>query len=637
MKRSCLILAITLLSFTGICGQPFKPFPLFQDNMVIQRQKPVHVYGTAAAGILVTVDFNGKKGESVTGKDGHWDVILPALEAGGPYEMKISEGDESLTYKNIMIGDVWIASGQSNMEYRMKQGVPGYKNEVALADFPGIRYYEVPQRPASVPHTDLPESEWKICTPENVPEFSAVAFYFAQKINRETGIPIGIINVCWGGSSVEAWMSPAAYAGLPHQAGPDLIAAMGDLSLEEFHVINEENTKTVVDVTSNSFEGLKKGVETAGYNDSNWPVLKVPEWGKVDNQVFWFRKQFFLDRNQKDSLKLSLGVAGSIISVYINGKEVFRGNGVQVEVSLPAGTFHKGSNIIAFRLANPWWYPYILNGENGLALRDAPGNILSDLSGEWKYNMSIEPHVPKFFPLQTVPSALYNGMLYPLFSTPVAGFIWYQGETNGDQGVEYRKLFTSMICEWRIKFRQGYLPFYFVQLANLGDPSEMVEDHGWPFLREAQDMALYLPYTGMATAIDVGNRYDIHPKDKKTVGYRLALNALNTTYHLPVSFSGPHFSSAEFNEGSVILHFDNAKGLHTNDDSSPASFCIAGADRQFHPATARINGDIVELKCTVVSQPVAVRYAWAKNPVINLFNDADLPTLPFRTDDWPPK
>ncbi|HYW95595.1 MAG TPA: sialate O-acetylesterase [Bacteroidales bacterium] len=637
MKRFILTFGTLMLFVAGVVAQNVKPFQLFHDNMVVQRHKPVKVWGQADPESEITVSFNNVTASCNADENGKWMVGLPAIDAGGPYDMSITSGDEAIVYKNILVGDVWIASGQSNMGYRMKQGVLNNDQELADANYPEIRYFEVAQVPSLAPEDTIPEAEWKLCTPENVGEFSAVAYFFAQKVHTETGVPIGIINSSWGGSSIEAWMSPEALAKLPHSPGPDIESELNNgLSLAKFNAINNANTQKLIQIIYSSNRGVEKGVEKLKYDDSDWPVVDVPGWGKVDNQIYWLRKEFELDKRPKDSLQLSLGLAGGFIKIYLNGKKVFETNGKPVDLTLPAKMFRKGKNVVAFRLANAWWYPYMEAGEKGFALQNADGELLADLSGKWKYSTTVEEQLPKTYNLQTVPTALYNGMLYPLFNTPITGVIWYQGETNGDQGIAYRKLFTTMISEWRIQFRQGYFPFFFVQLANLGNPAQLPEERGWPYLREAQDMALELPYTGMATAIDVGNRYDIHPKDKKTVGYRLALDALYMTYHKRVVFSGPCMTNVTFDGNKATVHFEYAEGLKTNNGEAPTSFAMAGPDHKFYLADTKIDGNTVVLSCPEVPNPVAVRYAWAKNPVINLYNGAGLPALPFRTDDWPP-
>lgn len=631
----------TLLLFAisaCLMGQQLQPFELFRDNMIIQRNKPIEVYGTAMPNQPVTVAFKGVKATNVASANGQWSVTLPPFEAGGPFTLTITSGKETVAIKNVLLGDIWIASGQSNMEYQMSAGVLNHEEEIKKANYPNIRYFKIAKTPSKQPKASIPKADWLICTPETVGQFSAVGYYFAQEIQRKTGIPIGIIDATWGGSSIEAWMSSDLLKHLPHQPGPviDEAALMGR-SLEQLNEESNQSIQTILDVTANSFEGLKQGVHTLNYDDSNWNSLRLPEFGKVENQVFWMRKTIELSEVPTDSLEFSLGLAGSMFRLYINGIEVFETNGLPIKTKLAPALFKKGKNILAFRLANRWWYPHISGSDASLYLKNAKGSLNIPLSGNWKYNNTIEARLPKTYLMQNIPSALYNGMLSPLFRTAITGAIWYQGEGNGDNGLEYQTLLPAMINEWRIQFKQGYFPFLIVQLANWGDPTELPESKGWPYLREAQDKTLYLPLTGLATAIDVGDRYDIHPKDKKTVGYRLALNALNLQYNKSEVCSGPRFASVEFKEKKAIVHFDYANGLTTNDGQAPKSFALAGSDGVFYKATANIVNQSIELTCPEVSKPVAVRYAWARNPIVNLYNANGLPALPFRTDNWPEK
>ena len=289
--------------------------------------------------------------------------------------------------------------------------------------------------------------------------------------------------------------------------------------------------------------------------------------------------------------------------------------------------------MLAFRLDNPWWEPHLRGKEFDISTLDE--KILVDLSHNWRFSGKVEKQVPRIYTMQTIPSALYHGMIDPLFRTAVKGVIWYQGENNGDQGADYRRLFPAMISDWRIRFKQGYFPFLFIQLANLGTPTLDVENSGWPFLREAQDYALHLPYTGMATAIDVGDEIDIHPRDKKTVADRLAIQAMKVAYGIDTLASGPRYEQHLISEDTIFVDFKHAKGLYTRDDQPPQGFSLAGEDRVFYPASARIMKDgRVAVWSPDVSKPVSLRYAWARNPIINLYNAAGLPALPFRTDDW---
>ncbi len=320
---------------------------------------------------------------------------------------------------------------------------------------------------------------------------------------------------------------------------------------------------------------------------------------------------------------------------YLNGTPVLHQRIDPAEVTLAPERFKKGKNELVFRLANPWWNPYVLAGEKA-ALRREDGSVLVPLDSGWRFSNALEEKVPTFYDLQHVPSGLYHGMVSPLLNLGIAGVIWYQGESNGNQGVAYRQLFPTMINEWRIQFRQGYFPFLFVQLANFGEPTQAVEAQGWPWLREAQAQALSLPYTGMATAIDVGDAYDIHPKDKRTVGERLALKALAIAYGKDTVHVGPTYQSHQIVGNRVTVELDHAAGLRTLDGSAPKGFAVAGNNRVFYPAKAGLNGNMITLISDSVATPVAVRYGWAKNPTVNLYNQANLPAIPFRTDDWPP-
>ena len=287
------------------------------------------------------------------------------------------------------------------------------------------------------------------------------------------------------------------------------------------------------------------------------------------------------------------------------------------------------------RLANPWWFPYIDAAPGDLRIFEVEGQQSVSLAGPWTYSKTMEPALPAYLSTQEVSSALYNGMIAPLVNFGIAGVIWYQGENNGDRGAQYRRLFPALIQDWRIRFRQGYTPFLFVQLANCGTPTELAEPTGWPFLREAQDQALQMPLTGMAVAIDVGEARDIHPKNKAAVGERLARHALKLAYGQPaIATDGPRFRSVEFAAGQATVLFDHATGLRTRDGAAPKSFAVAGQDRVFHRAEAKIVDERLVVASAEVGDPVAVRYAWARNPLVNLENSEGLPAAPFRTDAW---
>ena len=619
-----------------LSAQSLIPAPFFTNHAVLQRNQPITVFGRAAPGAIVSATLDGQTAAAYTEQSGSWSVTLPARRAGGPYELTITDGTDSVRCADVLLGDVWIASGQSNMQYKMREGVLNTEAEVQRANYPNLRYLEVTKRPASSPTPLTDTLRWLVSTPDNVGEFSAVAYFFAQSVQRETDVPIGIIDATWGGSTIEAWMSPEALAHLPHRPGPEVPEVRsGEYTLEAYNAINEARAARAVQLTDSSFVGLTKGATKPTFDDADWAVTNLTGWNAPDRQIYWFRRTIQLADVPRDSLQLNLGLPGSQMYGYLNSKLVLHRRIDPAEVTLAPKLFQQGNNQLVFRLANPWWNPYLLAGEKA-ALRRMDGSVLMPLDSGWRFSNALEERVPPFYDLQHVPSGLYHGMVSPLLELGIAGVIWYQGESNGNDGIDYRQLFPTLISEWRIQFRQGYFPFLFVQLANFGEPTHAVEAQGWPWLREAQAQALYLPSTGMTTAIDVGDPYDIHPKDKRTVGERLALSALAIAYGKDTIHIGPTYRSHQIAGNRLTVRFEHADGLRTADDEDPKGFSLAGSDRVFYPATASISGPTVTVTSDSVAAPVAVRYGWAKNPVVNLYNRAKLPAVPFRTDDWPP-
>ena len=619
-----------------LSAQSLIPAPFFTNHAVLQRNQPITVFGRAAPGAIVSASLDGQTAAAYTDESGSWSVTLPARRAGGPYELTITDGTDSVRCADVLLGDVWIASGQSNMQYKMREGVLNTEAEVQRANYPNLRYLEVTKRPASSPTPLTDTLRWLVSTPDNVGEFSAVAYFFAQSVQRETDVPIGIIDATWGGSTIEAWMSSEALARLPHLPGPEVPEVRSrEYTLEAYNAINEARAARAVQLTDSSFVGLTKGATKPSFDDADWAVTNLTGWNAPDRQIYWFRRTIQLADAPRDSLQLNLGLPGSQMHAYLNGRLVLHRRIDPAEVTLAPKLFQQGNNQLVFRLANPWWNPYLLAGEKA-ALRRADGTVLARLDSGWRFSNALEERVPPFYDLQHVPSGLYHGMVSPLLELGIAGVIWYQGESNGNDGVDYRQLFPTLISEWRIQFRQGYFPFLFVQLANFGESTSAIEPQGWPWLREAQAQALYLPSTGMATAIDVGDPYDIHPKDKRTVGERLALSALAIAYGKDTVHIGPTYRSHQIAGNRLTVRFEHADGLRTADDEDPKGFSLAGSDRVFYPATASISGPTVTVTSDSVATPVAVRYGWAKNPVVNLYNRAKLPAVPFRTDNWPP-
>jgi sialate O-acetylesterase len=632
MKRLLLLAAV----FDTASAQPLSLHRLFSDHMVLQRDLPMPVYGEGTPGSQVAIRFGSATTDATVSPDGRWKATLPAVPAGGPHELEVTMAGERLHLKNILTGDVWLASGQSNMAWKVGEGILRQDEEIANAKHEKIRFFNVPERLAANPKTALASGQWETCTPSSIGNFSAVAYFFAREVSRETGVPIGIITSARGGTPVEAWMSPSAFAQFPNHKKAwieSLDAKFG--GWENGVEPNNQAIGQLVDQVSTSMEALKVGVLNPEFDDSNWKSTNLFETPPKPNKIRWFRKSFSLTADEAAmATTLSLARPNDLHTVYLNGKKVAEDRNKQCVLDLPPSTFQAGANELTLRLGSCWSPPTVGGNPNDVFLRTHDGSLNLTLHDGWKCSDSMEPPLPEFLSLTDIPSCLFNGMIHPLLQSPVKGVIWYQGEQNLGNANTYAKMFPAMILDWRTHFKQPTMPFYFVQLANLGTPSDLPANDSWPLMREAQAKALDLSNTGMATAFDIGEALDIHPKNKQDVGSRLALQALAKTYHKSIECHGPAYQKHEVRNTSLVICFNHANGLTTTDGTPPKGFAIAGTDRVFHRASASINGSTVVLTSDKVPSPVAARYAFADNPIATLLNAANLPAYPFRSDDW---
>ncbi|MFA9389652.1 MAG: sialate O-acetylesterase [Prolixibacteraceae bacterium] len=629
-------LGIFCLGVSLVYGQDLKLGKLFNNHMVMQRNTECKIWGTATPSSTITIRINNNTLTTTCEKDSNWMASLPSFPAGGPHTINISSNKQIINLNDVLFGDVYIASGQSNMDFKMKEGVLNGDMEIQNANFPNIRHFEIPNSVSLKPKKELTGGNWLVCTPENVKEFSAIAYFFAREINQKTNIPIGIINSSWGGSRIEAWMPKEALERLPHQNGPVIQDIQsGKYTMSEYLKINESKVDTIIDITENSYNGVK--ISTAkSIDETDWQTVIIPEWGKVEkNEVWWLRKTIEVPKELTNkSVTLSLGIPGTYATIYINGKKACLSTGKKLHTTIEKGFLKTGTNLITIRLANTWWYPFIMGTPDDLFIADE--NTKVSLAGEWLYNDKLEPSLPKIYDLQHIASILYNAMICPLQNYAIKGVIWYQGENNGNEGSEYRELFPALINQWRIDWKQGSFPFLFVQLANYNAQDSLPQPGGWAELREAQFQSLKLPQTGMASAIDIGEFDNIHPKNKQDVGKRLALNALNMVYgYKDMVFKGPEYKSHSISGNTIVIEFNEvAEGLSSPFGKELPGFAIAGADSIFYVAKAKLENNKVIVKSKNVDKPVAVRYGWSANPISSLFNSADLPAVPFRTDNW---
>jgi sialate O-acetylesterase len=618
---------------------------LISDGMVLQRDAEVKIWGWAAAGEKITIHFIDSTYRTTADFKGEWEIMLSGLKAGGPYNMQIRAGNE-ITIKNIMIGDVWVCSGQSNMELPMRRVSPLYENEIENSENEYIRYFSVPQGyNFNQPQKDLPSGNWKTINPESILELSAVAYFFAEELYDQYNVPVGLIIAGLGGSPAEAWMSEESLKKFPEHYKEAQRFKDSTLirQIEDRDKIRIQSWYKLLRQKDEGFKDPQNVWYDPALNTSVWSTMEVPGYwsdtilGQV-NGVVWFRKKINVPATVAGKQgKLILGRIVDADSVFING--VFVGStGYQYpprRYNIPANLLKEGENTIVVRIIN--------NEGKGGFVPDKPyemiaGNMTLDLKGDWQYRLGaeMEPLAPQTF-IRWKPFGLYNAMINPLIHYRIKGVIWYQGESNEDRPLEYRELFPALIRDWRNKWGQGDFPFLFVQLANYMEPKTVPSESNWALLRESQLKALSLPNTGMAVTIDIGEWNDIHPLNKKDVGIRLALAAQKTAYgEEKMVYSGPLYKTMRIDDNKIILSFTNTgSGLVAMGGGELQHFSIAGPDRKFVWATAKIENDHVIVWNEKISKPVAVRYAWADNPEgANLYNREGLPASPFRTDDW---
>lgn len=631
---------------------------LFDDGMVLQQGKPVAIWGKATPGTKIRVTMAGLRAEAMANEAGAWRAYLESLNAGGPYELTVRAGATRKVIRDVLVGEVWLCSGQSNMAMSMQPGpqaVLNVEQELAAANHPSIRLFNVPRATKFAPQDDCPGGKWEACTPETVRPFSAVGYFFGRELHRELNVPIGLVNSSRGASPAEAWTSSNGLMTMSEwQPVMNLLPKLIADSAKQKASFDQNYNKWYMDLDSfdlgyadgkaiwadpNFDTNTWKTIKTPGiWEEKGFPTLDGFAWYRHDIEVpaAWAGK----------ALRLNLTAINDADRTWFNGEVVGQaeGSGTPRAYAVPAHLVRAGHNVIAVRVYDMGNVGGFIGAPQDMHL-DLVDGALTDsipLAGEWKFQAGMdigkapEKPVPPVYVEgnQRIPTVLYNAMIAPLVPYALRGVIWYQGESNVGRARQYQTLFPAMINDWRTAFRQGDLPFYFVQLApfrartddaNVASP--IAE------LRDAQTRAARGPNTGMALTIDIGDAENVHPRNKQDVGKRLALLALKQTYGKDVVASGPIFAGFEVTGDRVRIRFDHCDGgLRTADGTAPRGFAIAGADNIFRWADAQIEKDIVVLTCKDVAEPYRVRYAWAENPNCNLYNGAGLPCAPFSID-----
>lgn len=611
---------------------------LVGDNMVIQRDTRVKLWGWADAHEKVKIKFRGKSLSATADADGAWQVMMPATKAGGPHTMTITGRDTTITIRDILVGDVWLCAGQSNMVHYLELHQDRYAAEVVAADFPQIRQFTVPTRPVlEGPADDLPSGEWITATRDNILRFSVVAYFFAKQLHEEYGIPIGIINASVGGTPIESWTSEEGL-----QAFPDMIRTVtSNKDTARVNGINRNaaQQRRALDANRPPDQGLEGPLpwHDPAFKPEGWQTISIPGYwedqGVQDlDGIVWYRREIDVPASMTDkTVRLSLGRIVDADQVYVNGVQV--GNKTyqypQRRYDIAPGILKPGRNIIVVRVTN-------YGGKGGFVPAKpyylAVAGDTIDLTGYWHYKVgSAFPRQRYVYSInvQNQPTACYNGMLAPVVPFAVKGFVWYQGESNAGRPETYEALQRALIRDWRKQW--GNLPFLFVQLPNFMEATYHPTESNWAALRDAQRRALSEPNTAMAVAIELGEWNDIHPGNKKPIGDRLALAARKLAYGDNIVYSGPLFRSATAEGNKVRITFDHVgTGLVAGEGGQVGEIALAGIDRKFVWASAKIENNTVVASSDEVPYPVYVRYAWADNPVDpNLSNKEGLPASPF--------
>jgi sialate O-acetylesterase len=620
---------------------------LFSDHMVFERNVPIPVWGSADPGENIRVTLGDATRETVAGSDRRWSLALPGMPAGGPFLLEI-RGKRTLEIKDVMIGEVWVASGQSNMTYALANAATAART-LPKANDPGLRFFTVPKRVSLTPQPDTLPAAWEICSTDTAKKFSAVAYFFARDLRDELHVPVGVILSAWPGTAGEEWTPPPPLYREPMlqpivarweartAAEKSLAAGGGRFSLEfdRFELLPAAPGGSPVRFSK--FDSGSSEVSTGGTWEYSWQEAPDSRFSLVapgsagKGYAAKISGSFTGASDSRWEVRFHSDGATEDLSAFSGVRFQVRGDGSFFFQTLQPNITDWDNYSSKLQQVTPEWRPVTVWFKD---LRQDGWGVEHDLTLDRLSGFSLWI-LPKRGFLPRPPSGLYEGMIAPLVRYPIRGAIWYQGEGNTRRAFQYRTLLAALIQGWRAAWREPDFPFLVVQLPNQGH-SEEFADSWWAELREAQLVtAETLQDTGLAVTIDVGEAANLHPPRKEEIGDRLALWALANTYGEKREYSGPLYESMRVEGNSIRLRFRHVgKGLELRGDS-PTAFIVAGDDKKFHRAEARVDGDTIVVSSPEVASPVAVRYAWADSPPSTLFNKDGLPASPFRTDDWP--
>ncbi|MDN3203573.1 sialate O-acetylesterase [Algoriphagus sediminis] len=632
MKRSLFLHLFILILWSGcepISYDSEVHLPrLISDGMVIQRGEVVKIWGKGGPGEKIRVALAGTVASGTVKEDSTWKIELPEFEAGGPFQLQINKEIVS----DVYIGEVWLAGGQSNMEWPLAAGVIGAEEEIASGGIESVRFFKVPKDYGIEKETDVSGGEWKIANPQNMPDFSAVAWFFAKRNHLEKEVPVGIIESNWGGTPAEGWTEAEALAKLSGAYSEEAQEIVESPELLGAEIEANEKRREIRDLLVQRPDSLAaREAASLDYNDTNWKRINLPADNPLEH-IAWVRKKFSLNTKEGNTLVFPNVGQGSF--VFLNGKLLHHHNEVGVgmpPIEIPSDLVNVGQNVLTIRTYNTWNNRPSVGAPDGMYIQSGTNKV--SLEGSWTYsNDIVEPQLPNVEWLNWKPSLMYNAMIHPLINYGIRGVIWYQGESNAGRHDEYQELFSAMIQNWREKWELGDFPFLFVQLANWLERKELQPDSDWAHLREAQRQTLALPNTGMAVTIDIGEAEDIHPRNKKDVGERLWLQARTISFEEEILDQGPEVSNWERRPDGILLTFvSTGDGLQLESGEEVKGFIVSQDGESFELASAKILSENQVLIVVESPQNIQeIRYAWADNPEVNLQNHIGLPAVPFR-------
>lgn len=643
--RACNLISLLLLVW--LCAPASLTFAdpvlphLISDHMVLQQQRLIHIWGKADPNEKITVTLSAESRSTSADSNGNWSVNLPPMSAGGPFALTV-RGKKEIILKDVMVGEVWIASGQSNMTFALNDATGGAE-EVQKADYPDIRLFMVPKRPSSVAQRDTLPAGWEICSPDTAKEFSAVAYYFARDVQQKLNVPIGIIESAWPGTAIEHWMEPSTLQRVENSFGTatPALADTGkqpfDLEFDDFELVRGNSGGEQATSFSNFDDGSSR--DSLG---GDWAY----SWSTAPETSFQLVRPGRGDRGYAAQVAGAIDAADDsrvVARFHIDGSPAdlssyegfrfwVRGRGsFRVRTLQPTITDWDDYSGPVLHATGEWKPVFIKFSD----LRQDGWGVVKELTPAALSGFAIESMPGAGYP-EVHSSDLYNGMITPIMPYAFRGALWYQGESNALDAFRYRQFLPALIQSWR-RVAKNEFPFLVVQLPNHGAIPRQPAESAWAELREAELQTLRkVPNVGLAVTIDVGDPQDLHPHRKAEVGERLALWALAKTYGENIVYSGPMYDSATVDGNKMSIRFSNvAGGLIAKGSNLLTGFSIAGADHKFYWADAVIQGDTVIVTSPQVPDPIAVRYAWGDSPICNLFNKEGLPASPFRTDNWP--